>query len=456
MRRRVLPALALFAAVLPAWAQDSDHSKHGTPGGQAEPTPMHVGHGEPAPQQQMPEGHTAPSAQPQAHEEHGSMGGVLGNYAMTRDSSGTSWVPGSTPMDGVNGMLGDWSTMLHGFVNLVYDHQGGPRGDTKTFSESMLMGMAQHQWNAHRLTLRGMISLDPLMGKSGYPLIFQTGETANGVDPLIDRQHPHDFFMELAAIYSVPLGGGSGFVYVGYPGEPALGPPAFPHRFSGMDSPEAPLGHHWLDATHITFGVLTAGYVWDRWKIEASAFKGREPDEHRWDFDSPRLDSGAARLTFNPNENWSFQISWGYLRSPEQLEPEVDQRRTTASAIYNVPFARGNWQTTLTWGRNDKSPGATTDALLLETAVNWDRNTVFARGEITEKDELFGHDDPLHGRIFRVSKLSLGYVYDIPVAEHLALGIGALGSVYDFPGILEPDYGDSPTSYMLFARLKLH
>ncbi len=384
------------------------------------------------------------------------MAGILGGYSMMRDSSGTSWQPDSTPMEGMEGTLGSWSTMVHGWANLVYDHQSGPRGADKTFSESMLMGMAQHALGDGEVTLHGMFSFDALMGKSGYPLLLQTDETANGVTPLIDRQHPHDFIMELSATYSAPLGGGSAFFYAGYPGEPALGPPTFMHRFSGMDSPEAPIAHHWLDSTHVTFGVITAGYVFGDWKLEASAFNGREPDQNRWDFDSARLDSAAARLTWNPNANWSLQVSWGYLRSPEQLEPNVDQRRTTASATYNLPLTNGNWQTTFAWGRNNNSPGKTLDAFLLESAVSWDRHTVFGRAENVAKDELFEQPDPLFGQTFRVSKLSLGYIYDVPLSDHVKLGLGALGSIYSLPNALESAYGNDPTSFMLFARMKLN
>src|SRR3984957_12197177 len=186
-------------------------------------------------------------------------------------------------MEGIHGLLGDWSTMVHGYISAIYDHQGGPRGDDKSFSSSMLMGMAQRPLGTGHLMLRGMISLDPLMGKSGYPLLLQTGETADGVHPLIDRQHPHDLFMELAATYSYPvMEDGSAFAYFGLPGEPALGPPAFMHRYSGMDDPAAPITHHWLDSTHVTFGVVTAGIVDGDWKLEASAFNGREPDQYRW------------------------------------------------------------------------------------------------------------------------------------------------------------------------------
>jgi len=382
--------------------------------------------------------------------------GALGDYSMMRDASGTAWLPDSSVMEGIHGIAGDWATMLHGYASLIYDHQGGPRGADKTFSESMLMGMAQRMLGSGTLTLRGMISLDPLMGKNGYPLLLQTGETADGVTPLIDRQHPHDLFMELAGIYSVPVASdASAFLYLGYPGEPALGPPAFMHRFSGMESPEAPISHHWLDSTHITYGVVTAGLAYRGWKLEGSIFNGREPDQQRWDFDPLRLDSASARASWNPNENLAFQVSYGFIKSPEQLEPDVDQHRVTASAIYNKKLEHGNWQTTLAWGQNNNQPGKTLNAYLLESAIGRYRHTVFARAENTEKDELFAAGDPLQGRKFDVSKFSVGYVYDIPVGEHLSLGLGALGSLYSLPSALEPAYGSSPSSYMVFTRVKL-
>jgi hypothetical protein len=386
----------------------------------------------------------------------GMMQGALGSYSMMRDASGTAWQPDSTPMDAWHGTLGDWTTMLHGSLFAVYDHQGGPRGGDKTFSESMFMAMGQHSLGDATLTLRAMVSLDPLMGKSGYPLLLQTGETANGIDPLIDRQHPHDFLMELAGVVSVPVGEKKSlFAYVGYPGEPALGPPTFMHRFSGMDDPAAPVTHHWLDSTHITFGVVTLGFADETWKLEGSLFNGREPDQNRWDFEPLRLDSASVRFSYNPTQNWALQASYGYIHSPEQLEPGVDQHRITASASYNMPFDNGNWQTTLAWGRNSLEPGPDLNAFLLESAVSWGRHTVFARAENAQKNELFEPPSPLAGKVFSVSTLSVGYVYDIPLAEHLKLGLGAMGSIYDLPATIQPFYGASPNSYMLFTRLKL-
>ena len=384
------------------------------------------------------------------------MAGALGGYAMMRDSSGTSWQPDSTPMQGLDWRSGGWTGMLHGYVLGVYDHQGGPRGDDKAFSESMLMLMAQRAAGPGTLTLRTMLSLDPAMGKDGYPLLLQTGETADGKTSLIDRQHPHDLFMELSGTYSLPVGGGSSvFLYAGYPGEPALGPPTFMHRVSGMDDPAAPITHHWLDSTHITYGVVTAGWVHGAWKLEGSAFNGREPDQDRWNFDRPRLDSWSGRISWNPTADWALQTSYGSIKSPEQLEPDVDQRRVTASATYNHKLSGGNWQTTFAWGRNYFEPGPTLDGFLVESAFNWGRSTIFARAENAQKNELFEPPSPLSGRIFRVSEFSLGYVYDVPMAKHLALGLGAMGTVDTLPAAIRPAYGDAPLSAMGFVRLKI-
>ena len=385
------------------------------------------------------------------------MAGMYGPYPMGREASGTSWQPESTPHQGIHNMGDEWMTMVHGFANLIYDDQGGPRGDTKTFSTSMLMLMAQRPLGEGTLGLRGMVSADALMGKSGYPLLLQTGETADGQTPLVDRQHPHDLFMELAASYSQPLSNTSAvFAYVGLPGEPALGPPAFMHRLSAIDNPEAPISHHWLDSTHIAYGVVTLGYVIEGFKVEGSAFRGREPDQYRYNIETGRLDSSSVRLSYNPTSNWALQVSRGHIKSPEALEPDVNVNRTTASASYNRPSGSSNWQTTFAWGRNAASTGTTTDAYLLESALTVKKtHTFFGRVERADKDELFDHNSPLGDQIFTVNKASLGYLYDFPTPGHYRFGIGGLVSAYSLPGDLDGFYGDHPTSFMLFARLKI-
>jgi hypothetical protein len=386
------------------------------------------------------------------------MAGNLGNYVMIRDASGTSWQPDSTPMQGVHFNEGQWSLMTDGFANAVFDKQGGKRGAGKTFSSSMAMLMAQRLvGDSGTLGLRGMMSLDPLMGANGYPLLFATGETANGSTPLVDRQHPHDLFMELASTYSYRLtDNSSAFIYGGLPGEPALGPTTFMHRFSGRDNPEAPITHHWLDSTHITYGVLTGGYVQGPWKIEASTFKGREPDQYRTDIESPKLDSYSTRLTYNPDLNWSFQTSWGYLKSPEQLTPNVNENRVTASGTYNLPFDSNNSATTFAWGRKMDNPGHDLDGFLLESSVAFhDTHTFFARAERVGEDELFSGEPTLGNQVISVNKLTVGYIRDFHIAEHVKFGVGGLVDRYAYPNTVDNEYGAYPTSFMLFMRFKL-
>ena len=389
-------------------------------------------------------------------DDNMAMQGALGGYSMTREASGTSWQPDSTPMAGIMSMNDEWMTMVHGYVNQVYDHQGGPRGATENFSNSMFMWMGNRTWGQNTLGLRAMLSLDTLMGKNGYPLLLETGETADGVHSLVDRQHPHDLFMELSASWSHAFDQAhSVFFYGGLPGEPALGPPAFMHRASGVDDPEAPLAHHWLDSTHITYGVLTAGYTVQQFRFEGSVFHGREPDQFRYNIETGKLDSASARLTWNPNDNWSLQVSQGYIHSPEELHPDVNQHRTTASAIYNRPTDDGNWATTVAWGRDDNRPGQPLNAYLAETEFTMHAtHTVFARLERVQEDELFESPSPLTGQEFGVTKLSVGYIHDWPLASHLYFGLGGLVSLYDLPPAVNTAYG-SPRSYMAFARLKL-
>jgi hypothetical protein len=383
------------------------------------------------------------------------MTGALGSYSMNREASGTSWQPDASPDPGIHIMRGPWMFMVHGAVNAVYDHQSGPRGAEETFASGMIMLMARRGLaNLDTVNFRAMLSPDPFMGPRGYPLLLQTGETADGKSPLVDRQHPHDLFMELSASYTHRFNEhDSAFLYAGLPGEPAFGPPAFMHRASIMDSPEAPISHHWLDSTHITMGVLTAGFVHDAWKIEASAFKGREPDQHRWDIEAPRVDSAAVRLSWNPTARLALQASWAYQKSPEQLAPRQDDRRLSASAIYTQPIgAHGWWSTTAAWGLRDLGAGVRLNAFVLESAIAPDDAwTLFVRGESVQNDELAGANGPT----YTVGKISAGAIHDWRVAKHLKLGLGALYAFDFIPAPLRAAYGADPHGVMAFLRAKM-
>jgi hypothetical protein len=411
-----------------------------------------------------PQRHPPTPAMPPAHREpmgdHAMvMPGLLGPYPAGREASGTSWQPEATPHEARHGTRGPWSWMAHARAHAVYTHQGGGRGEEDVYSTNMAMGALRRPLGHGTLGLRGMLSLEPTtVGEEGYPLLLQTGETADGVSELVDRQHPHDLFMELAATYSRSLGAeGSVYVYAGLPGEPALGPPAYPHRFSAFESPEAPLAHHWLDSTHITFGVVTAGWIRGPLKLEASAFRGAEPDEERWDLEAGRLDSWSARVSWNPGPSWALQASRGRLEAPEQLEPEVDTVRSTLSVIRHGAWQGGMWQATLAWGRNANDPGQTLDALLLEgTARLAGRHTLFARAERVENDELLppgeDGDELAHGEVFRVGAASAGYLFDLLRGTGFAVAVGGIARLSLVPRALEAEYGDDPFSWSLVVR----
>jgi hypothetical protein len=228
-----------------------------------------------------------------------------------------------------------------------------------------------------------------------------------------------------------------------------------------LDNPEAPITHHWLDSTHITFGVLTAGVVLDNLKLEASTFRGREPDQYRFDIEASKLDSYSARASWNPTKEISMQLSWGHIESPEQLVPTVNENRITASIAYTTQFGDGNlWATTVAWGRKYNSPGNVLDGYLAESELIFKNGvTLFGRAERVQNDELLERGELVTvfeapHPVFTVSKVSLGGIYDFIRTQNVKLGIGALASRYGIPDALKSDYGDQ-TSYMVFGRLKI-
>jgi hypothetical protein len=294
------------------------------------------------------------------------------------------------------------------------------------------------------------------MGRRGYPLLLASGETADGATTLVNRQHPHDLIMEMSGSYSHPIGADSSvFIYAGLPGEPAFGPPAFMHRLSAGDSPAAPISHHWLDSTHIVAGVVTAGYVWRDWKLDASQFTGREPNQNRFDIDHPRFDSTSVRLSWNPTTRVALQVSWANLHSPEQLEPQQNQRRWSASAMYTAPVGRdGLWSSTIAWGRKELSDGPALDAVALETALKPDgRWTLFARGEIIRSNELIAGSS--NGPVETAGEVTIGIIRDVRLSAHTKVGFGGLYTFDVIPGALRPSLGDSPRGAMALVRFKV-
>lgn len=387
------------------------------------------------------------------HEQPGPLG-----IPMTRHGSGTAWLPDDSPMAALHLMARGWRLMLHGNLFAGYDGQASDAGDDAFMSVNWLMPMASRDLAGGELMLRAMLSLEPLtVGDEGYPLLVQTGETFEG-EPLVDRQHPHDLFMEIAGSYTREIGRGIGFqVYGGPAGEPALGPVAFPHRPSAMADPMAPITHHWLDSTHITYGVATGGLLTRHAKLEGSWFNGREPDEDRYDLDLRGFDSYAVRLSVNPHPMWTAQVSHGLLDSPEALEPEVSIRRTTASVGHAHRLSRGgSWDTTLAWGRNDPDDGPADDAALVESSVDlgaW--GVTFARGEVVRKrGHDFGMEGGMEDAALPVGAVALGHVHPVLALGDFEGRLGARAAVSFVDEALAPRYGtDTPVGGMVYLQV---
>jgi hypothetical protein len=320
-------------------------------------------------------------------------------------TSGTDIEPISTPTEMLMHQRGGWMLMFHGeaFINEL--QQSGPRGEDKFFSPNWFMPMAQRSMGHGVLTLRSMLSLEPAtVSDRRYPELFQQGETAYG-KPIINAQHPHDFFMELAAIYDLNISERAALsFYVAPVGDPALGPPAYPHRASSSEDPLAPLGHHLEDSTHIADDVVTVGITYRNLRLEASGFHGREPDEYRWNIDSGKIDSWSTRFTFNPRQNWIFQYSIGELAGPEGLFPDESIRRMTASLIYNRPLSRGNWASMALWGRNQNLQNRNIgNGFLLESTLRFlDKNSIWMRAEDVDRTTAVVQREPAPGRFRRL------------------------------------------------------
>ena len=382
--------------------------------------------------------------------------------SMSRMGSGTTWIPDAVTLPTREFMAANWDLMLHGFVFGQYNKQDGSRGDDQLGSLNWGMFMASHALAGGRFQARTMLSLDPwTVTPGGYPLLLQTGESYRG-NPLHDRQHPHDFFMELGVVYDRSIAKSLAMeLYAAPSGEPALGPVAFMHRPSAMDNPLAPIGHHWQDATHIAFGVLTAGIYTREWKLEGSAFNGREPDENRWNFDPITLDSYSGRLTVNPAAHWSLTAGYGYLKSPEALHPDESLHRFAASVLQGTTLGSdGQWSTALIWGANHFSGVANwSHAALLESEAILNRwNTVFGRTELAQKsaeDVVLPASSFTPDRLFSVGNISLGYIHELGRGYGVTLGIGVEGTVNFVPSSLESFYGSrTPLGGLVFLRLR--
>jgi hypothetical protein len=381
---------------------------------------------------------------------------------MNRDGSGTSWMPDETPMYMYMVHGKKWMHMFHGSFFARYNKQDlfnkGSRGGGSQFDvPNWFMYMAQRKVGNNGLfAINTMFSLDPFtVGAGGYPLLYQTGESYKG-QKLVDRQHPHDLFAELSVAYTQRVAKNTDIsLSVGMPGEPALGPPVFMHRTSAMNNPDAPLSHHYADATHITFGTATLGFRYKNVKLEGSIFTGREPDEHRYDFDKPKFDSYSVRLSVNPSKEWALQVSNGWLKSPEEAEPNDDVNRFTASAIHTKMLGESSYvATTLVYGQN-RHHGRTQPAVLLENSLQLNKTAIYGRYEYVQKDageldlESLFPGDPN----FTINALTLGANRILTSFKQTNLTMGIQATLNASPKTLRPLYGTAPLGFQVYLRI---
>ena len=379
------------------------------------------------------------------------------------DASGTGVEPNSSATPMLMKKKGPWELMFHANAFLLAQQQSSPRGGDKLFSTNWLMGMAQRPLGQGVLTFRVMLSLEPatITGRQ-YPLLFQKGETAFGHD-ISDGKHPHNFFMEIAALYDLKLGKNGLLSFYAAPvGDPAIGPVAYPHRASASEDPLASLGHHQQDSTHIAADVVTVGLAYRIARIEVSAFHGREPGENRWGIQQGTIDSWATRFTLQLGKNWSGQFSCGRIASPEGLFPAEDQNRLTASVMYNRPLRAGKWASAVIWGRTRsvQDHSIFNSYTLESTARFYTRNYAWMRLENVDRSNelLLGENSfPVNFQeqsIGRVQAYSFGYSHDIDLIPHLATALGAQVTAYNAGNNLKPIYGLHPAGVTVFLRIR--
>ena len=382
-----------------------------------------------------------------------------------QEASGTSMNPDSAPMPMRTVERANWNLNFMGDAFVTDTQQSGPRGADKLYSTSIFMGSVEHALGRGAFVFDLMLSSEPAtITDREYPLLFQTGETAYG-KPIEDGQHPHNFLMGAGIHYARPVTENAIFeAYFAPVGDPALGPIAYPHRASAAEIPQAPIGHHWEDSTHISYEVATVGVKYKMVRIEASGFHGGEPNENRWNIGAGAMDSWSTRLSVFPTQNWVAQVSVGRLTHPEGLEPG-DIVRTTASVEYSRPIDNSSWSTSIVFGRNhDTATGLGTNAFLLESVFPLtQKNLLTGRWESVDKDELFAAQPAIEQQLesavgtttFRIGAYTLGYTHYFPLWSPLETGIGANFSTYTLPAAIVPYYGAHPVGVNFYLHFQL-
>lgn len=386
---------------------------------------------------------------------------LIGFAASLAASVASAQTPTPDPMTTMEAMepMDHWMTMIHGYAFLTVNRQGGPSGDHGFESQNHFMVTAMRSLWGGKVSLLGTFTLEPAtIPPRGSAELFQRGETYRGT-LLVDRQHPHDLFVQLGAAWEKPLWTGAKLrLYLAPWGEPALGPVAFPHRLSASENPTAPLAHHNQDSTHIAADVGTVGLTASIFTLEGSVFHGREPDENRWDIEQGRLDSYSGRLTLHPVPELWMQVSSGHLEHPEAIEPG-NQTRSTASLTYEKTTPGGFFAATAIAGRNQTREGPEWGTGLEWTWRFAQENFLYGRVEKVDRDvyELVHkrqRPEEVPPERVSVQAATLGFVRNFALVSEAETGLGADLTFYRFPSRLDSSYGSHPISFHGFLRIR--
>ncbi len=377
------------------------------------------------------------------------------NTPLSMEGSGTSWQPESSSMPFYIINSGGWSYYVRGSVFPRYTNQARRRGRSKFDAPNWFLGQAQTNVGLKsEISFRGILSFERITeGRNGYPLLLQTGSTIHYV-PAADRQHPNDFISELSSTFSTSMSDKStAFFYIGYPGEPAVGPPAFYLRQSSRYIPDAPIGLQWQDASRVSFGVITLGMTFNKFKIEGSVFNGNRPDENRYGFDKLKLNSYGGRFSYNPISNLALQLSAGKIK--DEFSPGLNLTRTTASVLYTARLnSSASWASSFIWGENNINITGRQESFLSESNLNFRDFAVYARLEFVQKTmgEL-GITENFNQKLW-LGEFTAGLDKEFSISNSINFAIGFQGTLYGIPHELSAYYGNHPASYEVYLSFQ--
>lgn len=356
----------------------------------------------------------------------------------------------------LDGMKAKW--LFWGYMEPVFDKQGGCFDKHKVYANNEFLTLAQVGSHCDTLNFRSIFSVEPgTIGKCGYPLLFSTGYTANGITELLNAYPPLDFVTELSGSYVHQWQNVRLYGYFGLPGAPVLN--LLPQqRIAEFFMPTGSITHRYMTSTDIVYGVGSAGLDIYGICLEGSLFTGKSQDERYWKVKKPHFDSFGVRLSYCYEDAFSFQVSYGHIKDTDPVELCVKNKRFLVSAAYNVVTDTSLWNTTIAYAHNHYCPGESLHSALFESCyILCDRHIVFGRYEYTQTDAPLAYKarEDVADMFYKVQKIGLGYRYQFQPIMHALWSLGVSGDVSLVPSNLKQVYGNHPFSWYLFLRVDL-